>query len=149
MHIIDHKFIGRTEPVTRMEVEKYPIRFFAMAIGATDPIHVDEEAARAAGYRSVVAPPTYALCAQSLAEQYESKMFADLGVDPGRVLHGEQGFSYHEPICAGDKLEFRTRITDIYDKKGGALEFIVTQTDITNQTGAVVAESRTVIVVRN
>jgi hypothetical protein len=46
-------------------------------------------------------------------------------------------------------LTFRTKITDIYDKKGGALEFFVRSTTVTNQTGARVAENRGVVVVRS
>lgn len=38
------------------------MRFFAGAIGATETIHLNEVAARAAGYRSLVAPPTYVMC---------------------------------------------------------------------------------------
>ena len=147
--MIDRKFIGKQEPVVSIEVEKYPIRFFAEAIGATERIHFDEDAARAAGYRSLVAPPTYVMCLGSLAEPDNSRMLIEMGIDPARVLHGEQHFDYHQPVCAGDRLEYRTRVTDIYEKKGGALGFVALETGVTNQTGAAVAEMRLTIVVRN
>ena len=72
-----------------------------------------------------------------------------LKIDLGRVLHGEQIFTYRAPVCAGDSISFRSRITDIYDKKNGALEFIVMDTECRNQNGVHVADMRRSIVVRN
>jgi acyl dehydratase len=72
-----------------------------------------------------------------------------LKVDLGRVLHGEQSFTYYAPVCAGDRITFRSRIADIYDKKNGALEFIVMDTECRNQNGERVTDMRRSIVVRN
>ena len=72
-----------------------------------------------------------------------------MGIDIGRVLHAEQSFNYYAPICAGDRLTFTTEVSDIYQKKGGALEFVVQDCRVTNQIGTQVAELRRVIVVRN
>ena len=57
--MIDKQFIGYEVPPTLWDVEKGRIRFFAEVIGATDPIYFDASAAQAAGYRNVVAPPTF------------------------------------------------------------------------------------------
>ena len=65
------------------------------------------------------------------------------------MLHGEQQFRYHAMAHAGDKLRFEPRIADIYDKKGGALEFVRARDAVTNQHGALVAELSCVTVVRN
>ena len=72
-----------------------------------------------------------------------------LGLDYKRLLHGEQGFSYHRMAYAGDRLRFEQRIEDIYDKKGGALEFVLRRTRVTNQRGEHVADLRSVTVMRN
>jgi acyl dehydratase len=72
-----------------------------------------------------------------------------LGMDYRRLLHGEQGFTYHRMAYAGDVLCFEQRIADIYDKKGGALEFVERITRITNQRGEPVADLRAVTVLRN
>ena len=56
---------------------------------------------------------------------------------------------FREPIYAGDRITFQTKISDIYDKKGGALEFIVEDTTATNEAGTLVCELQRVIVVRN
>ena len=70
-------------------------------------------------------------------------------MDYRRLLHGEQGFRYFAPAFAGDTLTFEQRIDDIYDKKNGALEFVVRKTRVSNQREQLVAELRTVTVLRN
>lgn len=146
--MIDRKFIGWELPESLWEVEKGRLRFFAKAIGESNPAYLDEAAARAAGYRASPAPPTFLFCALTDSGTVES-VLEKLGVNIGRILHGEQQFTYHMPIYVGDVLRVRSRITDLYDKKGGALEFIVLDSSFERKDGAKVAESRAVIVVRN
>ena len=146
--MIDKKFIGYELPPTLWDVEKGRIRFFAEVIGATDPIHLDATAAKAAGYRNVVAPPTFIFGAESDSGVL-IKLLDTLKIDLRKVLHGEQRFDYHAPVCAGDTLRFQTRVADIYDKKGGALEFVVNDTKVTNQLGEHVSDLHSVIVVRH
>lgn len=50
---------------------------------------------------------------------------------------------------AGDQLHYEGRIADIYARKGGALDFVVRETRVTNQRGEHVADLRSVIVQRN
>lgn len=146
--MIDKKQIGRKFPPHTVEVEKGRLRFFAKAIGETNPVYTDEEAAREAGYRTLPAPPTFAFCLEMDAPN-PFAFFEALGIDLSRVLHGEQHFTYHQPILAGDSITFESVVSDIYDKKGGALEFLVRDISATNQDGVRVADLRSVIVVRN
>ncbi len=146
--MIDKQFIGYEVQSTLWDVEKGRIRFFAEVIGAADPIHLDEVAAKAAGYRNVLAPPTFIFGAESDSGVL-MKLLDTLKIDLRKVLHGEQRFDYHAPVCAGDTLRFQTRVADIYDKKGGALEFVVNDTKVTNQLGEHVADLHSVIVVRH
>ena len=146
--MIDKKFIGYEVPPTLWDVEKGRIRFFAEVIGAADPIYLDAAAAKAAGYRNVVAPPTFIFGAESDSGVL-MKLLDTLKIDLRKVLHGEQRFDYHAPVCAGDTLRFQTRIADIYDKKGGALEFVVNDTKVTNQLDEHVADLHSVLVVRH
>jgi acyl dehydratase len=146
--MIDKKFIGYEVPPTLWDVEKGRIRFFAEVIGTTDAIHLDATAAKAAGYRNVVAPPTFIFGAESDSGVL-MKLLDTLKIDLRKVLHGEQRFDYHAPVCAGDTLRFQTRVADIYDKKGGALEFVVNDSKVTNQLGEHVADLHSVIVVRH
>jgi acyl dehydratase len=148
MPIDRKKFLGYELSPHSTSVDEWRLRFFAKAIGETDPIYSDLAAAKAAGHPSIPLPPTFIFCLdQGRPNAY--KLLDDMGVDISRVLHGEQHFEYHKPVYAGDMLTFATKITDIYDKKGGALEFFVRSTRVTNQTGALVAENRGVTVIRN
>ena len=146
--MIDRKFIGHEFAPVTVEAEKGRLRFFAKATGSTDPIYSDEEAARKAGYRALPAPPTFLF---SLEMDRDNPFdFLDLlDIDIGKILHGEQVFTYHAPICAGDRITLTSKIADIYDKKGGALEFLVIDTEARNQEGAHVADMRRSIVVRH
>ena len=146
--MIDKQFIGYEVPPTLWDVEKGRIRFFAEVIGATDPIYFDASAAQAAGYRNVVAPPTFIFGAESDSGVLMT-LLDTLKIDLRKVLHGEQRIDYHAPVCAGDTLRFQTRVSDIYDKKGGALEFVVNDTKVTNQLGEHVSDLHSVVVVRH
>ncbi|MCP5365637.1 MAG: MaoC family dehydratase N-terminal domain-containing protein [Hyphomicrobiales bacterium] len=146
--MIDHKHIGRTTPPQTFDVEKGRLKFFAKAIGETDPVYSDEEAAKAAGYASIPAPPTFGFCLEMESNSLWDNIAA-MGVPVGKILHGSQTFTYHAPVCAGDKVTFETKVSNIFDKKGGALEFIVEDSKGTNQDGVLVVELQRVIVVRN
>ena len=146
--MIDKKHIGYAPPPILWDVEKGRIVFFSKVIGLTDPIHTDEAAAKAAGYRGIVAPPTFIFGAPGDSGE-TMKLIETLNIDLGKVLHGEQRFDYHAPVCAGDTLRFESKVSDIYDKKGGALEFVVNGTKVTNQLGEHVADLHSVIVVRH
>lgn len=146
--MIDRRHIGHVFPVHCTDVERGRLRFFAKAIGETNPIYVDDVAARNAGHRALPAPPTYAYSLLlDRADPFD--IVRTLELDLGKGLHGEQSFTYHAQIYAGDTIAFQTRISDIYDKKNGALEFIVLDTEAHNQGGALVAELRQIIVMRN
>lgn len=130
------------------EVEKGRLRLFAKAIGETDPLYSDESVARAAGYRSLPVPPTFLFCLEmERPDPYD--WFHDLGIPLGWVLHGEQAFVYHETACAGDTLHFAGEVTDIYDKKDGALEFLIQHNVITQADGRAVAEFDRTVVIRH
>jgi len=146
--MIDRKHIGKTLPPAVLEIEKGRLRFFAKAIGETNPVYVDEAAALAAGYPSLPAPPTFLFTTELDAETFLPAL-AGMGVDLRRILHGEQQFTYLAPVCAGDTITVNSTIADIYDKKNGALEFLVKESTATNQHGTTVATIRAIIVVRN
>lgn len=133
-------------PIT-VDVERGRLRSFAHAIGETDPAYSDVDAAKHAGHPDLPVPPTFYFSLE--LESPDPLGYLDgLGVDLRRVLHGEQSFTYHRLAHAGDTLTLRPRIVDAYSKKGGAMEFLVKQTDIT-RGDELVAEATTVIIVRN
>ena len=140
--------VGREYPPFQFEVEKGRIRMFCQAIGESNPIYHDESAAKRAGYRSIPVPPTFAFTIIMEANQ-SFMILDDLGIDKTRTMHGEQQFAYHADICAGDVITGRQKVIDQYEKKGGALRFIVTEIRLENQMMQHVSDLRTTIVVRN
>ncbi|QGZ55147.1 MaoC family dehydratase N-terminal domain-containing protein [Paraburkholderia acidiphila] len=145
--MIDKQHIGKTLPAFRAVAEAGRLRFFAKAIGETNPVYFDESAARDAGHPALPLPPTFLFSLEF--EQPDGSWRDEIGIELPRILHGEQSFTYHRLAYAGDVLLFESRIADIYDKKAGALEFVVRETRVTNQRGEHVADLRSVIVQRN
>src|SRR3981189_2629165 len=145
---VDQSVIGKELPPVTMTVDAGRLRFFAKAIGETNPIFPAPAAPKAAGHRDLPVPPTF-LFGIELESPDSFAWLADIGVDLRRVLHGEQSFTYHSPAVAGDVLTATPRIGNFYSKKGGALEFIEKASTVTRENGDVVAELKAVIVVRN
>lgn len=145
---VDPTVIGKQLPPSTLTVEAGRLRFFAKAIGETDPIYTDLAAAQAAGYPNLPVPPTF-LFGIELDSPDSFGWLGDLGVDLRRVLHGEQSFVYHGTAVAGDVLTATPTIGNVYSKKGGALEFIEKTSTVTRADGTLIAELKSVIVVRN
>jgi len=118
---LDQSFIGRSYPPSPpYQVGREKIREFATAIGAGDPLHHDVEAAKAAGYPDVVAPPTF-LAVLTMAALRVIVLDPDLGLDYSRVVHGDQRFAYERPVVAGDELVVIDHIEDIMTRAGNDL----------------------------
>lgn len=146
--MIDRKWIGHELPASVLPIERSRLQFFAKAIGETDRVYTDAGVARDAGYSDLPAPPTF-LFAAELDSGVTDKLLAALQIPIAKLLHGEQSFTYHAPACAGDTVTVRSTLTDIYDKKNGALEFVVKTSRAINQRDELVAEMRTVLVCKN
>lgn len=145
--MVDRSLIGYRHPAHSAEVERGRLLFFAKAIGETHPVFVDEGVALAAGLPGLAAPPTYAFSLE-LDQPKPFAVLEALGVRLDRILHGTQRFIYHVPICVGDRITLESVVEDIYEKKGGAMGFIVIRTTATNQHGDMAVEMTKTVVVR-
>ncbi len=143
--MLDRRVIGKNYPAALNEVEKGAIRRFADAIGDPNPIYRDEEAAKAAGYKDLVAPPSFPATLTGGVEIKEALTLKDR-----QVLVGEQSFEYHRPICAGDRLLVVSRIVDIYEKlgAGGVMDFAVIEDEGRDERGELYYRARRTIIVR-
>jgi acyl dehydratase len=115
---VNRAFIGRSYPAGMpFLVGREHIRQFASAVNDDNPIYHDVDAAKAAGYADVVAPPTFSV---ALAGWRSTVPMDDpeLGLDFSRVVHGDQRFSLLRPIVAGDEIEVTGTITNIRDLRG-------------------------------
>ena len=137
---------GREFPPTAPYlVGREKVREFARAVFSTSPLNFDPEAAKAAGFKDVVAPPTFPVVVQ---EATLAQLLADPdgGIDFSRVVHGEQRFSYTRPIVAGDELTARLTISSI--KTLGGNSMVTADSVITDATGAHVVTAISTLVVR-
>jgi acyl dehydratase len=139
--------IGTSTPTISVTVERGRLQLFAKAIGQSDPVYTDVEAAKAEGLPDLPVPPTF-LFGLELEQPEPFRWIADLGVDMNTVLHGDQTFTYEQMAYAGETLHSTSTITDVYAKKGGALEFVRRLTEVVRD-GAVIATMDQTIVVRN
>ncbi|MDB5405449.1 MAG: hypothetical protein JWL84_361 [Rhodospirillales bacterium] len=132
---IDRGFLGYALPPFTVAASLERVTRFARAIGMT-------------GEPVTVAPPTFMKAVEGEGNS-SRRMLQAMGVELSRVLHVEQQFDYLAPIRVGDILLVDRAVTDIYDKRGGTMEFIVIESSISRDDGTPVGRSRQVILVRN
>ena len=151
--------VGRPTGAARAVVQRGPVAKFAEAVHNDASVYQQLEAAQAAGFYDIPAPPTFAFSAL----QYWGKFPEDQPPDPtggssplmeiigglmaqgGMVLHGEQEFTYHRPIVAGDELTVEGQVVDLYSKEsssGKTMTFLVTEDVYRDQAGQPVLTSR-------
>jgi acyl dehydratase len=142
--VIDPEFVGkRLDPVV-LRVPRQRVVAFARAIGEDGAVHIDVHAARAAGHPDVVLPPTM-LFGLELEARGEG-LLVDMGLDPLRVLHAEQSFTYRRDVHAGEELRFESVVADVYRRMGGRLEFIAQETSV-HRGGEHLADLRQLLVI--
>jgi acyl dehydratase len=125
-------------------VGREKVREFAHAVLATSPLSFDVEAARAAGYADLVAPPTFPIVIQQRTWDHLIGD-PDAGIELSRVLHGEQRFSITRPIVAGDELTARLTVTGLRSIGGNTM--VTADTVIVDAAGEHVATATSVLVV--
>ena len=121
--------IGRELPSFSAVPERGQLAFFAQVLGQTDPTYFDVEAAHAKGYPDLPVPPTF-LFSLELKRPDPRGILTELGIDMRSVLHGEQEFTYQAMAFAGETLDFTGKYVDYYEKKGGAMRFLVRETQV-------------------
>lgn len=142
---VNSELVGREFPPTAPYlVGREKVREFARAVFADAPQHIDVDAARAAGYSDVVAPPTFPMVIQDLTLQ-QLLSEPDSGIVLARTIHAEQRFRYTRPIVAGDELTAQLAVTGIRSMGGNAM--ITSEASITDAAGAHVVTAVSVLLV--
>jgi acyl dehydratase len=126
---------GKTYPPTHYAVGREKVKEYASAVGERDPIHLDHEAARAAGFADVVAPPMFAVV-YSQPSMLPGLFDPEVGIDFAHLVHGSQEFRWGPLVIAGDEITTTLTITDISER--GGMGFYVFETDSRNQDGETV-----------
>ena len=126
-------------------VGREKVREYAYATGETNPLHLDPEAARAAGYADVVAPPMFAAvyCGPAIGPAI---LDPEAGIDFARMVHGAQEFEWHRPVVAGDEITTEATLEETAER--GGLKFFTFRTASVNDRGEPVCEGRWTNIVR-
>jgi len=122
--------IGKTYPATIYAVGREKIREYAHAVGEHNPIHLDPEAARVAGFADVVAPPMFAVVYANAAI-LPGLFDPEVGIDFSHMVHGSQEFRWGPLVIAGDEITTTGTLTDVSER--GGLGFYVFTTESRNQ----------------
>jgi acyl dehydratase len=137
--------VDKTYAPFEYEVGREKIREYASAVGETNPIYQDRQAARDAGFRDVVAPPMFAVV-YSAGSVGPSVLDPEVGIDFMRMVHGGQEFVWGEPVCAGDTITTQTTFKDFSEKAGR--KFYVFESISKNQDGQEVVRGTWTNIVR-
>ena len=137
--------VGKQYPPVTYEVGLEKIREYAHAVGETNPVHLDREAAAAAGFRDVVAPPMFCVVYSAPAVG-PGVLDPEVGINLMAMVHGSQVFEWGEPVCAGDTITTAARVSDISERDGKG--FYVFESTSTNQHGQEVVKGTWTNIVR-
>ena len=142
---VDTKAAGKAYEPKIYAVGREKVREFANAVGETNPVHLDVEAARAAGYADVVAPPMFAVV-YSAPAMAPAVLDPEVGINLAMMVHGGQEFAWGKPVVAGDEITTTASVKDISERGGKG--FYVFETVSTNQDGDTVATGTWTNIVR-
>ncbi len=122
--------IGKSYEPTTYAVGREKIREYAFAVGETDPLHLDVEAARGAGFADVVAPPMFAVVYSQRAVA-PALFDPEVGIDFAMMVHGGQEFTWGPLVVAGDEITTTASVKDIAER--GGMGFYVFESISVNQ----------------
>ncbi len=142
---VDATAQGKSYPAYEYEVGKEKIREYAQAVGEGNPVYFDRDAAKAAGFRDIPAPPMFAVV-YSAGAMAPAILDPEVGMNLGMMVHGGQDFRWGEPVCAGDTITTAAEIKEIYEKDGKG--FYVFESVSTNQDGDEVVRATWTNIVR-
>jgi acyl dehydratase len=137
--------VGKSYPPTLYAVGREKIREYARAVGETNPLHSDLEAARAAGYHDLVAPPMFAVV-YGLPAVGPALFDPEVGVDFAMLVHGAQEFVWGPLVVAGDEVATVVTVKEIEAR--GELGFYVFESTSHNQRGQEVSRGTWTNIVR-
>jgi acyl dehydratase len=139
---------------SREELGRASIRYFALALGDDNPLYVDDDAAKEAGYPSVIAPPTLICETNQYAHQVPN---ADgyighewhLPVPNTRLVRAGNDYEFMRPLLPADRISVTWTLENIVEKpssRGGTQLFVSSVARYRDAKGEVVAVNRETIV---
>ena len=142
--MVNAAFVGRALPPTPpYRVSREKIREFALAVGEGAPVCSDVDAARAGGHPDVVAPPTFAVTFTMPAMEALLRD-PELGWDYSRMVHGDQSFTAHRPIHAGEELVTVLHVDELRSRAGS--HFLTLRCEVADTAGEPVLTTTALLV---
>jgi acyl dehydratase len=132
---VNDQSVGKTYPPAVYAVGREKIREYANAVGETNPLHLDVEAAREAGYRDVVAPPMFTVV-YSAPAMGPAILDPEVGINLMLMVHGSQQFEWGPVVVAGDEITTTAEVKSIEERGGKG--FFVFESRSVNQDGETV-----------
>jgi acyl dehydratase len=132
----DSSHVGRRYSAPGQAIEGDRAERFAKAIAGADP--VAEPGA---------VPPTYAavyLMFPALGQIFGD---AEVGLNLAGLIHGEQGFEFHEPVRPGDVVDSEAEIVSVDSKRG--MVFVGVDMKATRQDGTPVCSGHALLISRS
>lgn len=133
------------------EVTTTGVRAFARGVGYEDLVYYDLEAARAAGYRQLPAPPCYLGTPVYVPGRSATVFSTPPGTGPtpryglSHVLDGSTEAVSERPILAGETLMVTVRLVDLQVKKSrslGTMLVVSTEASFRDGDGDIAARER-------
>ncbi|SNT12149.1 FAS1-like dehydratase domain-containing protein [Rhodococcoides kyotonense] len=147
---VDHTSdVGRIIDTVSFTVEQGKVHEFARATFAESDVHVDEQAALAAGHAGIAATATHSVVSGHYRDQ---RAFVDaLGLALERVVVGSVDWSYMRTLVVGDRLTGTRRVVaDAVKegKRGGSMRILTLETEFVDAAGSTVLRQREQIIER-
>jgi acyl dehydratase len=142
---VNTQAVGKTYEPTLYAVGREKIREYARAVGENNPLHLDVQAARAAGYTDVVAPPMFAVVYGGPAVA-PGILDPEIAMNLAMMVHGGQEFEWGPLVVAGDEIATTASVKDISER--GGLGYYVFESISTNQRGEQVCRGTWTNIVR-
>jgi hypothetical protein len=130
----DPTHVGRSYRAEGQVVEGERAARFAAAIAGGDEV-----------FQPSTLPPTYAavyMMFPALAQVFGD---AEVGINLAGLIHGEQSFSFHEPVRAGDVVDCEATIASVDEKRG--MTFVGVEMRAL-RTGTPVCSGRALLIIR-
>jgi acyl dehydratase len=150
-------WIGRTASYpAREELGRASIRYFALALGDENPLYTDDAYAQAAGYRTVIAPPTLVCETCQYAHQRPNANGYighewDLPIEGVRLIRAGHEYEFTRPVYPGDRISVTWTLANIVErssKRGGTQLYVTSVAVYENQDGERLATNRETVVLQ-
>ena len=136
--------VGDQAPPVERTIEAAEIRQFIDLLGLTQPLFTDDETARAAGHRGVIAPGPVLL-------SYALGSLSPSGWTKGTTigLFGVDGARFKRPLYAGDRVTITNQVVSKRASGKPGRGYVTFHVQATNQDGEILLQCERTILVKS